>query len=852
MRAVFTGLLVLFTTAASIVHAQVVSDNGALAATSTGTYAAGVWRADYLSGNGAPPLLYRPGTGACPSTAAIVTGSASGTVLSVTAVTSGTLRPGLPISGTGIAAGTIISSYGTGSGGTGTYNINVSTTASSETITAPGNGGSCVPSSDAKSWLAAFQSEYIDVRDFGATPSASDNVPAFDAALNYIESAGGCVYVPNVGAFKLSSASSRGSGIASYGAAVIITSTADCIAGTFNSTVGGGGDSTTGISEIQVNADIDGISKVSGAPRVDGVNLSGFTITSLTARSASSGRQTAGLHRGYGTGWNVTNVTVRDFVKCYFFDNTSSSESGGQGDDFHTNDICSQQDGYFNANNGYPLSGVEAAGNQSGQLQGSHFTGFTHYGPQETITSCSVNSSGPFTPNTTCTGNNTNTHFYIGLSTGEYLASSSGIKVYVNGTLKSMLGDFTLSDATSGTPSPTTIYGEVDASTLSISSSTIITTLATTTNSSTSLTSIANTAGVAAGQTITGTGIPANTTVVTLSGTTVAMSQAATASGSGVSVTFTGPKVTTTSSAGLPTSINCSGSSPFPCTPIIHVSGNGIADGVYVASIIDSTHITLGRRGTAFTPLLSGAQTITYSELNVAGRLSGCNLTLSSMPVSSNCGSTIEVTFNLAPANNASVSLDWYDPMVETNVLLDGLTQGSGASFNQFSGMNLSSARWSVVDTAAGGNWFGVSYNQIADVCRAYYPTGYGEQFSIWPYSTGTVISCPGYQSNATNFPESFGGKVTGLLSVNTNLFLQNTVGIGSYAFFLEPGTQLSSAVQLFATSDGALTIANHNSSSKANVTVGQIIMPSLPTGTPATYACFDTGGNLISSTTPC
>ena len=62
---------------------------------------------------------------------AIITGSISGTTLTVTAVSSGTLYPGQTIQGTGITAGTVITSYGGGtvlstaiaSGGTG-YAVN--------------------------------------------------------------------------------------------------------------------------------------------------------------------------------------------------------------------------------------------------------------------------------------------------------------------------------------------------------------------------------------------------------------------------------------------------------------------------------------------------------------------------------------------------------------------------------------------------------------------------------------------------------------------------------------------------------------------------------------------------------
>jgi hypothetical protein len=71
-----------------------------------------------------------------PSQAAVVTGSIATTVLTVTAVTSGVLAPGQVISGAGITAGTMITSYGTGTGAAGTYNVSVSQTASSTTVTA--------------------------------------------------------------------------------------------------------------------------------------------------------------------------------------------------------------------------------------------------------------------------------------------------------------------------------------------------------------------------------------------------------------------------------------------------------------------------------------------------------------------------------------------------------------------------------------------------------------------------------------------------------------------------------------------------------------------------------------------
>jgi len=67
---------------------------------------------------------------------AVVTGSISGTTLTVSAVTSGTLAVGQVISGSTIQEGTQITALGTGSGGIGTYTVDLSQTAGSTTITA--------------------------------------------------------------------------------------------------------------------------------------------------------------------------------------------------------------------------------------------------------------------------------------------------------------------------------------------------------------------------------------------------------------------------------------------------------------------------------------------------------------------------------------------------------------------------------------------------------------------------------------------------------------------------------------------------------------------------------------------
>lgn len=74
----------------------------------------------------------------CPS--GQVTASMAGTVMTVTAVASGNLQVGQVVGGTGVAADTFITSYGTGTGGNGTYNISVGQAVASRTMTGLGQG----------------------------------------------------------------------------------------------------------------------------------------------------------------------------------------------------------------------------------------------------------------------------------------------------------------------------------------------------------------------------------------------------------------------------------------------------------------------------------------------------------------------------------------------------------------------------------------------------------------------------------------------------------------------------------------------------------------------------------------
>jgi hypothetical protein len=64
-----------------------------------------------------------------------VTGSISGTTLTITAVTAGSLQVGSVLDGTGVLPGTTITALGTGTGGTGTYTVNISQSVVSTTLT---------------------------------------------------------------------------------------------------------------------------------------------------------------------------------------------------------------------------------------------------------------------------------------------------------------------------------------------------------------------------------------------------------------------------------------------------------------------------------------------------------------------------------------------------------------------------------------------------------------------------------------------------------------------------------------------------------------------------------------------
>jgi hypothetical protein len=88
---------------------------------------------------------------------ATFTASISGTTMTVTGTPGLSLAIGEGFSGAGVTAGTIITAYGTGTGGAGTYTVNNSQTVSSETMTAAGTLGSSGAPVSLFAWSPFYQ-----------------------------------------------------------------------------------------------------------------------------------------------------------------------------------------------------------------------------------------------------------------------------------------------------------------------------------------------------------------------------------------------------------------------------------------------------------------------------------------------------------------------------------------------------------------------------------------------------------------------------------------------------------------------------------------------------------------------
>ena len=119
---------------------------------------------------------------------AVFTATSSGTTLTVSAVSSGVIYVGQTVQGAGVAAGTIITALGTGTGGTGTYTLSQANTVSSG-VTMYGINLSVLPSSDG-AFSGANSVDIVDnyfVYDHPTTQQwgASDLLSPISPSLSY-------------------------------------------------------------------------------------------------------------------------------------------------------------------------------------------------------------------------------------------------------------------------------------------------------------------------------------------------------------------------------------------------------------------------------------------------------------------------------------------------------------------------------------------------------------------------------------------------------------------------------------------------------------------------------------------
>ncbi len=105
-------------------------DTDQIAGSTTSAYAVRLGTTDFTNG-----IFIADRTAVFTATIDDGTPPGAGTVLNVTAVASGTIELGMQLTGTGVTAGTRITAYGTGSGGTGTYTVGTSQEVVSTTIT---------------------------------------------------------------------------------------------------------------------------------------------------------------------------------------------------------------------------------------------------------------------------------------------------------------------------------------------------------------------------------------------------------------------------------------------------------------------------------------------------------------------------------------------------------------------------------------------------------------------------------------------------------------------------------------------------------------------------------------------
>lgn len=200
---------------------RVIDSIAALRLLSHLTYTRAQYTGYYQAGDGATGDLYYDPTDT--TSGALCTGSVSGSVLTVSAVTNGTLAVGRAVSrsDTGATIGYIVS-FGTGTGGTGTYNLSASTTVASMTLMVD-DGGSFFVAADGARWKLELSSP-ISAHQFGAKGDGSTiDSWAFASLISWLPSGAEFSLKPGAN-YSISGVSFNGKAITVNGRGATITS----------------------------------------------------------------------------------------------------------------------------------------------------------------------------------------------------------------------------------------------------------------------------------------------------------------------------------------------------------------------------------------------------------------------------------------------------------------------------------------------------------------------------------------------------------------------------------------------------------------------------------------------------
>ena len=251
------------------------------------------------------------------------------------------------------------------------------------------------------------------------------------------------------------------------------------------------------------------------------------------------------------------------------------------------------------------------------------------------------------------------------------LTFSSPVVTGLSSTANLLVGE---SVTGTGIPAGTTISAINSSSQITLSANATAGGSSTLSFSSPVVTGLSSTANLLVGESVTGTGIPAGTTISAInSSTQITLSQSATTNGSST-LSFTSPVVT-----GLSSTANLLVGEP--------VTGTGIPAGTTISAINSSTQVTLSQSATT-----NGSSTLTFTSPVVTGLSSTANLfvgesvTGTGIPAGttiSAINSSTQITLSQSATTNGSSSLTFSSPVVTglsstTNLLVGETVTGTG------------------------------------------------------------------------------------------------------------------------------------------------------------------------------